>query len=499
MLTPTKNDWTVREAAHLLNRAGFGGPPKQIKTLHSMGRKKAVDWLLNPPKGTDELNPPEWAIKKSSPEANDLRMKMSELRRKRGEMSAEEAEKKQRELRRQVRKIQREAGAELQGWWFNRMLTANAPLQEKMTLFWHDHFPSSLQKVRDPRFLYRQNALFREFATGNFKDLTQRVALDPAMMIYLDTPQSKKGKPNENFARELLELFTLSEGNYTEQDIKEGARAFTGYTVDRKTGQVRHVKKLWDEGEKTFMGQTGAFNGEDIINIVFEQEACARYVPEKLWEFFAYENPSKELVNTLAETFSTGKFNVKPVLREIFLSEEFYAAETIRNRIKSPVEFLVQMFRQLEIDNVPQRYSTIAEIQLGQLLLAPPNVAGWDWGKAWINTNSLLARYNVAGFVTKGSGGNEPKMRGKNSKKGRNSGKNWPGPDYKKLAPPKLRQDPEKLVQALMNRFFQDDLKPRQQETFEEYAKSKVSENFTDKEVAELVHLMMSTPYYQLS
>jgi len=502
MLTPTKNDWTAREAAHLLNRAGFGGSPKQIKTFHSLGRNKAVDWLLNPPADIDDLDPPKWTREESNPEAEDLRKQMAALRRNRSEMSAEVAEKKQRDLRKKVRNLQRQAGGELQGWLFSRMLRTKAPLQEKMTLFWHDHFPSSLQKVRDPRLLFRQNLLFREFAIGNFKELTQRIALDPAMMVYLDTPQSKKGKPNENFARELLELFTLSEGNYTEQDIKEGARAFTGYTIDRQTGKVRHQKKLWDEGEKTFMGQTGAFDGRQIINIVFEQKACARYVPEKLWKFFVDENPSEELVKVLARTFSAGKFNVKPVLQKIFLSEEFYATETIRNRIKSPVEFLIQMFRQLEIDNVPTRYSTIAQIQLGQLLLAPPNVAGWDWGKAWINTNSLLTRYNVAGFVTKGSGGNGPKMRGNSGKKGRNSSKTdrqWPGPDYKKLAPPKLRLEPAKLVQALTKRFFQDDLEPRQRETFEEYAKSKVSESFTDKEVAELVHLMMSTPYYQLS
>ncbi len=502
MLTPTPNDWTRREAAHLLNRAGFGGSPKQIRSFHSLGRKKAVEQLLNPP-GDIELNPPEWATAKSNPEAQDIRKQIAELRKKRGEMTAEEVDKKRRQLRQKTRKLQREAGGELQAWWFDRMMKSEAPLQEKMTIFWHDHFPSTLQKVRDPRLLYRQNALFRKFAMGDFKELTQRVALDPAMMIYLDTPQSKKGKPNENFARELLELFTLSEGHYTEKDIKEGARAFTGYTIDRSTGKVRHVKKLWDEGEKIFMGKTGAFDGKQIINIVFEQEACARYVPEKLWEYFVYENPSDEIVDDLAKTFSVAKFSVKPVLRKIFLSEEFYAPETIRTRIKSPVEFLVQMFRQLEITKVPPRFLTVTQIQLGQLLLMPPNVAGWDWGKAWINTNSLLTRYNVAGFVTKGSGNKASKMmqgasRMKGSKQ-KNKMRQWPGPDYKKLAPAKLRQDPEKLVQVLTDRFFQDKLDPRQQEAFEAYAKSKSSDNFTDTEVAELVHLMMSTPYYQLS
>lgn len=503
MLLPAQNEWTERDAAHLLNRAGFGGSPEQIIEFHALGRGEAVELLLNPPEGIDQLNPPEWATETSNKKGEEYFKQIKELRQNRGKMSAEEVDKKRRKLRQQMQKLQRSAGGELQAWWFARMLNANAPLQEKMTLFWHDHFPSSLQKVRDPRLLYRQNALFREFATGNFKKLTQRIALDPAMMRYLDTPQSKKGKPNENFARELLELFTLSEGNYTEQDIKEAARAFTGYSLDRRTGKVSHVQKNWDEGEKTFMGQTGNYKGRDIINVVFKQPACARYLPKKLWEFFAYENPSEELIDALATIFSESKFEVAPVLRKIFLSEEFYSSQTIRTRIKSPVEFLVQMFRQLEIkQTVPLRYLVLVQIQLGQQLLMPPNVAGWDWGKSWINTNSLLTRYNVSGFVTKGAGNKGPMMsgsRGKKNRKAKQKGSLWKGPDYKSIAPPKLRQDPEKLVRVLTKRIFQDELKPLQRETFEAYAKSKGSEGFSDKEVAELIHLMMSTPYYQLS
>ncbi len=503
MLLPAQNEWTQREAAHLLNRAGFGGSPKQLVEFHALGREPAVDLLLNPPEGLDPFEPLEWTLENDDGKGEEIRQQMKQLRNSRSEMSAEEYERKQRKFRQQVRKTMRSAGGELQQWWFTRMQKTKAPLQEKMTLFWHDHFPSSLQKVRDPRLLYQQNALFREFATGNFKELTQRIAINPAMMRYLDTPQSKKGKPNENFARELLELFTLGEGNYSEQDIKEGARAFTGYTLDRWSGKVKHVKKIWDEGEKNFMGQTGAFDGKDIINIVFEQEACAGYVPTKLWQYFAYENPSQEMKDVLAADFLAGGFEVAPLLRKIFLSQEFYSSQAIRTRIKSPVEFLVQMLRQLEIEEVvPERYLRLIQIQLGQQLLMPPNVAGWDWGKAWINTNSLLTRYNVAGFVTKGSGGKSPMMgggRGKSKRKRKQGGASWKGPDYKTMVPAKLRQDPLELVKDLSNRLFQDELKPLQQEIFEEYAKAKGSEGFTDKEVAELLHLMMSTPYYQLS
>lgn len=506
MLTPTPNDWTQREAAHLLNRAGFGGSPEQIQTLHSLGREKAVEQLLNPPQGADQMDPPGWAVGEGDQTEEEFSKQMKDLERERSKMSAEEYDQARRKLRQQVQRTQRKTGGELQEWWFNSMLKTNTPLQEKMTLFWHDHFPSSLQKVRDPRLLYQQNVLFREFATGNFKELTQRIAVDPAMMRYLDTPQSQKGKPNENFARELLELFTLGEGNYTEQDIKEAARAFTGYTIDRQTGKVRHIDNRWDEGKKTFMGRTGPFNGEGIINIVFEQDACSRYVPKKLWEFFAYEKPSEEIVGALANTFSEGNFEVVPVLRKIFLSEEFYSPQSVRTRIKSPVEFLVQMLRQLEIkEAVPERYLTLVQVQLGQQLLMPPNVAGWDWGKAWINTNSLLTRYNVAGMVTKGSSGTDSKMdrqMGMMAQKPRKKGKAgnfWKGPDYQHIAPPELRQDPAKLVDVLTSRLFQDELKPLQREKFGEYAKAKGDEGFTDMEVAELVHLMMSTPYYQLT
>ncbi len=511
MLTPTQNDWTTAEAAHLLNRAGFGGSPQQTRAFHSLGRKKAVGQLLNPPSGAFQLDPPEWVGGKGDETYKEFQKQLKDLRRQRDGMSAGEYDKARRKLRRQMQRTRRQAGGELQQWWFDNMMKTSTPLQEKMTLFWHDHFPSSLQKVRDPRQLYRQNQLFREYATGNFKGLTQRIALDPAMMHYLDTPQSRKGKPNENFARELLELFTLGEGNYTEQDIKEAARAFTGYTINRKTGEAIHVEKHWDEGEKTFMGRTGPFNGEGIVNIVFEQDACARYLPKKLWEFFVYDNPDRETVDALANTFSNGKFEVAPVLQEIFLSEEFYSPQSIRTRIKSPVEFLVQMLRQLEVkESVPTRYLTRVQGQLGQQLLMPPNVAGWDWGKAWINTNSLLTRYNVAGMVTKGSGGMRPemdrklgmtaqKMKGKQSRK-RGKGRNyWKGPDYKDIAPPELRQDPGRLVQALTERLFQDELKPLQREKFELYAQAKRTDGFTDKEVAELIHLMMSTPYYQLT
>ena len=390
------------------------------------------------------------------------------------------------------------------------MVHSEAPLREKMTLFWHDHFPSSTRKVRSALALYRQNDLFRKHAFGNFKELTHKVAVDPAMMIYLDTPTSKKGKPNENFSRELLELFTLGEGHYSERDIKEAARAFTGYSLNRVTGEVTHNRKRWDGGEKTFLGKSGRFDGDGIIDVVFTRQQAARYLPMKLWEYFVHENPSEGLVEALGEGFKDGEFELRPLLRKIFLSEEFYSDLAVRTQIKSPIQFLVQMLKQLELDDLPPAYVGALQVQLGQVLFLPPNVAGWDWGKAWINTNSLLTRYNISGFISKGTDGTAM-MAGTRSGGG-SDGKpsrkrigmhaalrNWKGPDYEMIAPRALRKDSEELVKMLSFRLFQTQLAEKQMKTFHEFADAKRGVIFTNTEVAELVHLMMSTPYYQLT
>ena len=334
------------------------------------------------------------------------------------------------------------------------------------------------------------------------------------MMLYLDTQTSKKGKPNENFAREVMELFTLGEGNYTEQDIKEAARAFTGYTVNRMNGRVGHQKSQWDGGQKTVLGKTGSFTGDEVIDILFEQRAAAEYLPSKLWRYFVEDDPPKVIVKDLAKIFRANEFQVEPVLREIFLSRAFYDSTVIRNQIKSPIQFLIQMCKELEIEALPRGYSGVSQQQLGQMLFRPPNVAGWDWGRAWINTNTLLTRYNIAGVITTGAApaegedtGGDSMMDSMAEASGRSmagrmlkrSMGQWEGPDYEKIAPREIRKDTEKLVAALMQRLFQAGLEPKQQRTFNQYAMAKKGVVFTNHEVAELCHLMMSTPHYQLA
>lgn len=502
MLPAAKGNWTKEEARHLLGRAGFGGSPDEIGRFHAMGREKAVDFLLNPEELIEAHPKPEWAdMKIAMAEMAEMMMGRREMMAETRGMSAEEAEKKRRELRKETQQQSRKQGLEAQHWWFNRMLKTKAPLREKMTLFWHDHFATSIQKVGQPVLLVKQNELFRDHAFGNFRELTQKIVRDPAMMLYLDTQRSSKTQPNENFAREIMELFTLGEGNYTEEDVKQAARAFTGYQLNRLNGEVMQSERAWDQGEKTIFGETGPYNGKDVVNLIFKKDACAKFMVTKLWEFFAYEKPVDSAMDDLAATFRKNDYLLKPVLREIFLSREFYGEKSMATQIKSPVQYLVQLLKELAMGSAPLGFPIMGQTQLGQVLFMPPNVAGWDWGKAWINTNTLLTRYNLAGSLTKGSVGNmmgrgDGKLKKLTEKRGMRVGS--VGPDFAKIAPESGRNDTEKLVDDLIGRFFCVPVPVKARDSFIAYADSKKGVSFSDKELGELCHLMLSTPYYQL-
>lgn len=505
MLPKAENQWTWEEAAHLLNRAGFGGSPREIEALHAMGRNKAVDYLLQPTEDINFLPDPEWASPENVRTAAQERFAaFREARAATKDMTAEQADRKRREIAQKFQQEERRRGLEAQGWWLDRMFRTQAPLREKMTLFWHDHFATSVQKVKEPHLLFVQNQTFRQHALGNFKQLTHAMAKDAAMMLFLDLQTSKKGKPNENFAREVMELFTLGQGNYTEEDIRQAARAFTGYEVNRLMGTVSHSKRAWDEGEKTFLGQKGNFDGDGIIDVIFQQPQAASYLSMKLWEYFAFENPPQSAVEDLAKTFREAKFEVSVVLREIFLSKEFYSEDCMANQIKSPVQFFIQMLKQLEVPSLPKGYALYVQSQLGQILFAPPNVAGWDWGKAWINTNTLLTRYQIAGFLCKATSDSGTAramggMPGFGNGMQRMAEMTWKGPDYDALVPRPARDNVETMVDSLIQRLFQRKLSGNVRESFIAYAAEKKGVVFTNQEVAELLHLMMSTPHYQLT
>lgn len=503
MLASAPNQWTKEEAAHLINRAGFGANPQEIQQWHALGRHQAVQQLLTMREKFDDIAPPT----SMEPEAlaAELKSRREALATFRGKAKGLNDEKKQearREIIKQFQQKERRRGLDAQHWWLERMRHSPDPLREKMTLFWHDHFATSVQKVKEPHLLFQQNQLFRQHALGNIQDLTQHVMRDPAMMLYLDLQTSKKGKPNENFAREVMELFTLGAGHYTEDDIREAARAFTGYQVNRIQGTAYQLKAQWDDGQKTVIGQRGPWKGEDVVNILFQQPQCARFFATKLWEFFVTENPSTTTVDSLANTLRQSRYNVAPVLREIFASTAFYEPSVMHNQIKAPIVFYVQLLKQLEIERIPPIYSLYVQNQLGQILYAPPNVAGWDWGKAWINTNTLLTRYQIAGDVSQGGKARNvaaefEKIKGLIKRPGGMAPLTLP--NYEALVPRTQRQDLSAMVDSLIDRLFQHPLNDRVRDQFLAYAEDKKGEIFTNQEVAELVHLMMSTPHYQLT
>ena len=262
----------------------------------------------------------------------------------------------------------------LQSWWVGHMVQTPTPLTEKMTLFWHNHFPSSVVKVKNLAFLYQQNIIFRKNALGTFRNLLFEISKDPAMLIYLDGDKNSKKKPNENFAREVMELFTLGEGYYTEKDIKEAARAFSGWGFNRRNGNFVFRKKRHDHGVKTFLGQSGKWQGNDILRILLSKRQTANYLVQKIWRYFCGVDVSQELLTRLSELFFNSGYDIKKLLREIFVSDEFYTSQG--ELIKSPVELVVGSLQEFEIET-DQYFAFVHTMgQLGQSLFNPPNVKG---------------------------------------------------------------------------------------------------------------------------
>jgi len=360
------------DARHLLNRAGFGASPREVASYAGLSRAEAVERLLGGTRTAAQTLPPEWLSEPILP-PRQLRGMAPEARKKFV-----------------AREIQR--GLELRGWWVNEMIVTPTPLTERMTLFWHNHFVSSQQKVRYTRLMYEQNVLLRRHAVGNFGELLHAVGKDPAMVIYLDSAQNRKGKPNENFAREVMELFTLGEGQYTEDDIREAARAFTGWSIDIDTGEFKFRRFVHDGGTKTVLGRTGNFDGDDVLEILLEKRATAEFVVAKLWREFVSPEPDAGEVRRVADAFYRSRYDVKTALRGLFLSRAFWAESNRAALIKSPVDLVVGTVRMLEVDYGDPVPFALVSSQLGQNLFSPPNVRGWPGGEAWINSSTLLAR-----------------------------------------------------------------------------------------------------------
>jgi uncharacterized protein (DUF1800 family) len=287
----------------------------------------------------------------------------------------------------------RAANLAIQLWFLNRCLQTTNPLQERMVYFWSNHFTSSVGGGATPAMLVNQYDLFRRFALGKFGDLTHQVSHDPAMLFYLNGAQNNKRHPNENYARELMELFTLGVGNYTEDDVRESARAFTGWTVNRTTGEAVFVPRLHDDGNKTFLGQTGNYNSDDIVNILLRQPATAQFVARKFLRAFVYDDPEPELVAAAADQLRSSGYDVRVLMNTLLRSNVFYSQRAYRALVKSPLELAIGTLKIVGAPEVPIPVDG-AIGAMGQVTMRPPNVAGWPGGALWLNQSTLLARLN---------------------------------------------------------------------------------------------------------
>jgi uncharacterized protein (DUF1800 family) len=354
---------------HLLWRAGFGAGINQFEDLH----KKDIKSLIN-----DLFKEETFLyINYDTPDIPETADYMN---------STAPAEKKK-----EMQKINREQNEELNLNFLDKMVNSKEQMKEKMAFFWHGHFAS---RVVNPKFNRQILNVIRKNALGNFKDLLFEVSQAPAMLNFLNNQQNKKDHPNENFAREVMELFTMGRGNYTEKDIREGARAFTGWGYDKEGNFVERIKQH-DEGTKNFLGKTGNFTGTDALNIILEQKATSKFITTKIYKFFVNENVDEAIVDKLSESFYQSNYDIKKLMMEIFSSSWFYDKKNIGNRIKSPIELMAGMMRTLPMNIQNPENLIVYQKLLGQMLLYPPNVAGWPNGKSWIDSSTLMLRLQI--------------------------------------------------------------------------------------------------------
>lgn len=430
------NPWNLAKAGHLLRRTGFGFTAAELQRAQSDGPQATLDRLFSDmPPDPDSTAASDYAARERS--------------------------------------LPRDASAtQLAAWWLHRILAGDRPLHEKMTLFWHDHFATSVVKVQQARFMLGHYRLLSEHALGDFRKLVAGMSFDPAMMIWLDTVESRKGKPNENYARELMELFTLGIGHYTEADIREAARAFTGYEL--VNNRIVFSPRKHDDGGKLVFGKSGAWNGDDIVRLCLEKPACARFIVTKLYRHFFSDlsAPSEAQVESAAAIYRDANYDMTTLLQTMLRSEHFFSPAVYRRKVKSPVEFAVGIIRGLEgnIGALPlaQRLEN-----LGQQLFAPPSVKGWDGGRSWLNAQTLLLRGNLASALT-------------STRDNTFADRCDPASYTKELRSP---------LAALKKLFLQDDLPAATQTKLAEYASAHPNADG----IRSLTHLICSLPEFQLS
>jgi uncharacterized protein (DUF1800 family) len=442
--------WNLERVGHLHRRAGFGATHAELEQGLQDGPEKTIDALLRGGPGQEEYNRATDELAESIARGNN--------------------------------------GVLIRAWWLHRMLYTPHPLQEKLTLFWHNHFATSNAKVNNAEFMLEQYRLMYKHARGNFAELLQEMSKDRAMMVWLDTRGSKKGNPNENYARELMELFSLGIGNYTEQDIREAARAFTGWEI--QGGKVVFNSRDHDEGSKSVLGQSGNFKGEDIVRICLEQKAAPRFIVRKLFTFLVSETvpATPELIDPLAERFQKGGYDFGQLVETVLRSNLFFSPQVYRTRIKSPVEFALGIVRGLE-----GRIGTTALAdsleQLGQNVFNPPSVKGWDGATTWLNGQTLLYRQNLALALTS----TEDVQFGRRT-------------DPAVLAR-KYKVEPDETVNFFVRLFLQGDLASESAMRLNEYYRESqeravpvywTREDAQDHRTRTLCHLVLTQPEFQL-
>ncbi len=359
-----QNPWNLRKVGHLFRRAGFGATRDEMQQALRVGPEETISRLLEGGPNQQEFEQQADRLLDSIQQANN--------------------------------------GEQATAWWLYKCLYTPHPFREKMTIFWHDHFATSNLKVNNVTYMIGQYQLMRNHAQGNFETMLQEISLDPAMMVWLDTVDSRQGQPNENYARELMELFSLGinnplnpeQANYTEQDIREAARAFTGYRIQNGEGVFR--SELHDDTEKTVFGQRGRWRGPDIVRLCLQQDACPYFIVGKLYEYFISETvpAPASLLEPLADDFRRN-WNIQTVVERMLRSNLFFSERVYRTQIKSPVDYSIGIARALEGRIGTLALGTALE-GLGQRLFYPPSVAGWDAGQAWLNGQTLLFRHNLA-------------------------------------------------------------------------------------------------------
>ncbi|MBC7888809.1 MAG: DUF1800 domain-containing protein [Ferruginibacter sp.] len=472
---------------HLLWRAAFGPMAENAADLDGISQKKLWELLLK----TSEKSPVK--IDVASSMLDGLVKGMQDL----GQM-----QKLTQEQRKAVQQQSREDIRNLNLRWMTEMTNSEAQFREKMSLFWHGHFACRVINI-----LFQQQLLdiLRRNAFGKFGDLLREVSKSPSMLQFLNNQQNRKQKPNENFAREVMELFTMGRGNYTENDVKEAARAFTGWGFNLQ-GEYIFRDNQHDDGSKTFLGKTGNFNGDDIIDILLEQKQTAIYITKKIYRYFVNEKVDEKKVEWLANRFYENEYDIKKLMSDIFTSDWFYEEKNIGTKIKSPVDLLVGIQRLLPLELENNAPLLLFQRALGQILFYPPNVAGWPGGKSWIDSSTLMLRLRIPQFLTANEAINiRPKSdddvmmgqmtdeKGKLEKKAGYGVKNGVAVDWK-------------MPVKIFEKVSRENLLPKISETVLQ-TKSRVSSNLLAKYlnsesrenyIKSTIINLMSTPEYQL-